>query len=129
MCQTRKEIEAKAPKRPYKNFAQFCLRYLRPERVALGKCPCLVCYGRGWNYHPDSQCDPVEGNKHRETQKCEACKGTGEIDKKTCFAKYREILNRWQTEIVRFKALARRRRIALSKLTKADIKALKELGV
>ena len=129
MCQTEKQIRAKAPQRPYANFAKFCLRYLSAERVALGKCPCLVCYGRGWLYHPDSESDPVEGNKHRETIDCQTCDGTGEGDKKVVRKAYIEIIAKWHASITHFKARATRRKRALAKLTQEEIDALIELGV
>src|SRR4029077_12636523 len=49
MCQTRKEIQAKAPKRPYKNFADFCYRF-SPNFSVTGEYRCSNCYGKRWVY-------------------------------------------------------------------------------
>lgn len=132
MCQTRNEIQAKAPKRPFVNFADFCIQRAKPygrPKPGVAFYPCLVCVARGWHYHPDSQCDPVEGNKHRETVRCEACQGTGQGTKKVCFKAYTEILNRWHISVTIFKANVTRRQRALAKLTEQEIEALKVLGL
>jgi hypothetical protein len=80
-------------------------------------------------YHPDSESDPVEGNKFRERIKCPGCKGTGESPYPVCFAKYKEILSDWQVKTILFKHNVQRRLRALAKLNKDEIKALKELGI
>ena len=131
MCQTHKQIQSKAPKRPYKNFAEFCLRHISAERVARGKCPCpcLVCFACGWQYHPDRQTVLCDGNRQREQIKCQACEGTGRGTKKVCFAKYKEILDCWEVAITIFKANVARRQRALAKLTESEIEALKALGL
>ncbi len=131
MCQTDKEIKAKEPKRPFANFAHFCIHKSLYARLKPGVpfYPCLICLGRGRQYHPDSQTDPVEGNRHRETVQCEGCKGTGESTKKVCFKAYREVLNRWQIAVTIFKAHVTRRQRALAKLTQQEIEALKVLGL
>ena len=100
-----------------------------PPQLGVPFNPCLVCYARGWQYHPDSQTDPVEGNRHRETVRCEACKGTGQGTKKVCFKAYTEILNLWHIAVTIFKANVTRRQRALAKLTEQEIEALKVLGL
>lgn len=124
MCQSKvqskTEIRVKAPKRPYKNFAEFCARYLGAERVARGQCPCLVCYGREWV--------PVEG-KPKKCEACEACKGTGQGTYKACIDKYREKIGRWEVQVVLYKTNVGRRLNALAKLTDNEIAALKDLGI
>lgn len=132
MCQTEREIRAKAPKRPYRNFVEFCLcRTYSANRLTPGRpfYPCLTCGGRGRNYDPEDPPDPVEGNKHRHTLECKGCKGSGESDRKTCFAAYSQILNKWHVEIALFQAHVKRRLNALAKLTEDEIKALNELGI
>lgn len=130
--QTDSEIRAKAPKRPFRNFTEFCLARTdkrRPLQLGVPFFPCLVCFARGWHYHPDSQCDPCDGNRHRERVPCEACKGTGIGTKKVCFKAYREVLNRWHISVTIFKANVGRRQRALAKLTEQEIEALKVLGL
>lgn len=129
--QTEKEIRAKAPRRPYRNFTDFCVTRSLSSRLKPGVpfYPCLACTSRGWRYTPDSEPDPVEGNKMRDREECPDCKGTGEGNKKVCFAAYREILGRWQVATLIFKTNVTRRRRALAKLNKDEIEALKQLGL
>lgn len=131
MRQTEKEIRAKAPKRPYANFDQFCAKqhWLGRTPQATGQYPCLDCRGRGWQYDPDSQPDPCEGNKFRDTVTCDTCLGSRKGSRKACFAKYSETITRWKTETLLFQTNIKRRRKALSKLTVHEIEALQELGI
>lgn len=134
MCQVQsdREILAKGPMRPYREFAEFCTRRtcgagrLKP---GVSFYPCLACGGRGWGYDPHDPPDPVEGNKHRETLECSACNGSGENSRKACLAAYRNVINEWREDVALFKGQVQHRRNALAKLKPEEIAAINNLGL
>ena len=80
MCQTEREIRAKAPKRPYRNFVEFCLcRTHSANRLTPGRpfYPCLIGGGREPELmtlaHP---CWTQMQGTSRCTLECEGCKGS-----------------------------------------------------
>ena len=114
------------PRRSYKNFGLFCLAY----GSSFGN-PylCLACRGRGTVYDPKDPPCPIEGNKYRRTIRCTTCGGSGKGAKGACRQAYQAILEAYRQEKAKYDRLARLRREALQRLTKGEIRALRELGI
>src|SRR4030042_1768756 len=102
------------PRRPYKNFGLFCWDN---GSDANRPYPCLMCRGRGYYQHST------------EIVECGACKGTGQGTKEACLEEDREIIQAYEKEKAEYQRLCRTKREALCKLTKEEIKAIKELGL
>jgi hypothetical protein len=114
------------PRRSYKNFGLFCLAH----GSSFGNpYPCLTCRGQGTVCDPADPPCPVEGNKYRRTIRCTACGGNGKGAKEVCRQAYRAVLKACRQEQDEYDRLARLRREALKRLTKDEIRALRELGI
>ena len=107
------------PRRPYKNFGIFCLWHGcdrgRPY-------PCLACRGQGEIRQPDY------GERYR-IERCAACNGTGEGTKEACRAAYIDAIEAYKQEKAEYQKLCYYRKEALKRLSKEEVKALRELGV
>lgn len=114
------------PRRPYKNFGHFCLAH----GSSFGNpYPCLACRGQGTIYDPNDPPCPIEGNKYRRTIRCAACGGSGKGTKEACRKAYQAAIYKYPQEKADYEGLSRLKRQALQRLTKDEIKALKELGL
>ena len=92
------------PRRRYRNFAHFCLAC----GCSFGNpYPCLACHGDG----------------------CPACHGSGKGTRKACRQTYQKILQAYRQEKADYNRLVRCRKETLKKLTKDEIRSLRELGV
>ena len=91
--------------------------------------PCLTWKGRGWNYDPADPPCAVEGYRNVRTVRCTACGGRGEGTKAAIAQAYHKALERWRSETEEYNHLAQARNTALQRLTKDEIKALRELGI
>ena len=114
------------PRRSYKHFGFFCLAH---GTTVVNPYPCLACRGQGTVYDPDAPPCPVEGNKYRRTIRCTACGGSGRWAKEACRQAYREILKAYHEEKAEYDRLCGLRSQALKRLTKEEIRALRELGI
>ena|SRR3990172_4241519 len=114
------------PRRSYKNFGLFCSAHGADEGK---RYPCLTCRGQGEIDDPaDSPC-PVEGYKHVRRIRCADCQGSGKGTKEACRKAYQASIEAYQQEKNECERLVRLRRVALARLTKDEITALRELGV
>jgi len=121
------------PQRPYKNLEAFRRRILLCpnswDKRHPNKWPCLLCGGRGWDYHPGDQIDPVEGSRHRRHCECPDCLGSGEGPRKAVLEAYRKEIGKYEIAKHKYIQLEGAKKKALAKLTKEEILALKLLGV
>lgn len=114
------------PRRSYKNFGLFCLAH----GSSFGnRYPCLACRGQGRIDDPADPPCPVEGYKHVRRIDCPECGGSGKGTKGTCRRAYQKIVESYCQEKAEYGQLVRVRKAALSRLTKEEIQALRELGL
>lgn len=117
-------------KRPYKSLAEFCEKQgCLGRKLDHGEYPCLTCRGRRWVYDPNDPPCPIEGNKMRNTLKCDACAGTGRSTRKACAAAYQKVIDEWKKEVTEYDRLEALRKSAIEKLTADEIHAIQELGL
>lgn len=118
------------PKRPYRTLAEFAARHnWGGRKLEPGTYPCQPCGGRGWVYDPDDPPCPIEGNKMRNTLRCQCCGGSGRGTRQACAAAYKEVIDKWKAEVVEYDRLAALHKGAVKKLTADEIHALQELGL
>ena len=110
------------PRRPYKNFGLFCW----DKGSDNGKpYPCLACRGRGFFLERNGTAFVA----YAPRTICTACRGTGHGTKQACQEAYDKVLAEYRDKAQAYNNLAKVRTQARKKLTKEEIKALKELGL
>ena len=114
------------PKRPYKNFTEYCLiirkRFYHADKDNLF--PCLECEGTGKIRDPNFERDVIEGYKMAGRVTCPSCKGTGIYTKEYYRLIYNRIINERTTTLNKYKEKIVPINAALSKLTAAERKIL-----
>lgn len=123
------------PERPYRSLADFRAKLIWTSggekffKEHPAKWPCLQCRGIGRIYDPNDPPCPIEGNKQRDRITCPDCGGS-RCCTHTVFAEaYRKIIDKYLQEKDEYEALVKAKKIALSKLSDLERKALSELGV
>ena len=90
------------PRRPWKNFDEYLLKLPRYHKDT--PYPCLKCNGAGWVRDPEAQPDPIEGYKMAQTLRCISCGGTGEGDRASHYAEYRQQMAAWRERMRAWRA-------------------------
>jgi hypothetical protein len=111
------------PKRPYKNFVLYCRAY---GGDIGNRYPCLACYGQG---RIDDPADSTGEYEYRRTFRCQECQGSGQGTKEACWQAYKAAIAKYHEDAQAYKRLVCIRRQALQRLTKDEIKAIRELGI
>ena len=114
------------PRRSYKNFGLFCLAHGSDTG---NRYPCLECRGQGRIDDPADPPRPIEGHKHVRRIDCPECRGSGKGTKEVCRQGYQKSVEAYRQEKAEYDRLVHLRHEALKKLTKDEIRALRELGV
>lgn len=120
------------PKRPFKNIEEF-----RRHIAAYGKrklfennaslYPCIDCDAKGWIYDPDDPPCRIEGNKMRDKIKCLRCAGSSVMLGKDFRVAYKELIEQWKKEIIKwkkFQLILKSAKKKMAILTKAEKDAL-----
>lgn len=89
---------------------------------------CFKCMGKG-RIHKDEDCCPIEGFTHSPFYECKKCGGTGEGTREEFMEWYDKEQLKRQAAIDKHKAIVEQRRLIRKKLTRTDIKFIKEHGI
>ena len=92
------------------------------------KIPCFVCRGTGSVWHPDSESDPVEGNKMRDKIDCNVCKGSGEGLEDHHKAQYNFLKDKYKKEKLEFDNDLKKILEILGKLTSEELEHLYKIN-
>jgi len=112
------------PTRPARNLRDFA-----DKNHWLGRSDqwaCLECHGRGWNYIDPP--DPVEGYRYCRTLTCGASGGSRKGTKAAVAKAYRAALAIYRKAQDEYRQCVKLRKEALHKLSKEEVRAIRELG-